>query len=155
MGQGTNASHGEIALTLTRIFGAPPALVFKVWTTPEHLARWWGPKDFTVPSIKADVREGGVWRSCIRSPEGQDYWAHGTYIEIAPFRRIVFTFTWEEENAMDTVITVTFEEVEQGTRLTFHQTPFPSVESRDGHAEGWAECIDRLEAYITLQGGAA
>ncbi|WEX07938.1 SRPBCC domain-containing protein [Chelativorans sp. AA-79] len=153
MNQRTRASSGGIALTLTRIFDAPPALVFEAWTTPEHLARWWGPKDFSVPSVEADFREGGAWRSCIRSPEGQDYWAHGIYREIVPPHHIVFNFMWEEEDAMDTLITVTFEEAEAGTRLTFHQSPFPTVESRDGHAEGWSECIDRLEVYIARQGG--
>ncbi|MCZ4094434.1 SRPBCC family protein [Sinorhizobium psoraleae] len=141
----------EIALTITRVFAAPRSLVFKVWTATEHLARWWGPKDFTVPSITADFREGGTWRSCIRSPEGQDYWAHGTYREIVPASRIVFTFTWEEEDAMDTLITVTFDEVESGTRLTFHQAPFPTIESRDSHMEGWGECMDRLLAYVFAQ----
>jgi len=63
----------EIDLTITRVFYAPRPLVFKVWTTAEHLARWWGPKDFTVPAVATDFREGGTWRSCIRSPEGQDY----------------------------------------------------------------------------------
>ncbi|ASY60344.1 MULTISPECIES: SRPBCC family protein [Sinorhizobium] len=138
----------EIALTITRVLAAPRDIVFKVWTTPEHLARWWGPKDFTVPSMTADFREGGAWRSCIRSAEGQDYWAQGTYREIVPPSRLVFTFTWEEEDAIDTLITVTFEEVAGGTRLTFQQAPFATVESRDSHAEGWGECMDRLDAYV-------
>lgn len=145
------ATKSEIALTITRVFDAPRSLVFKVWTTPEHLARWWGPKDFSVPSIKSDFREGGAWRSCIRSPEGQDYWAHGTYREILEPSRIVFTFTWEEENPTDTLITVTFEDEDGRTKLTFHQAPFPTVESRDGHTEGWEECMDRLAAYVAAQ----
>lgn len=147
----TSSIREDIALSITRVFDAPRSLVFQVWSTPEHVARWWGPKDFTVPSITADFREGGAWRSCIRSPEGQDYWSHGTYREIVPPSRIVFTFAWEEDGGMDTVITVTFEEVEGGTRLTFHQAPFPTVESRDSHMEGWGECMDRLFAYIAAE----
>ncbi|TCN29509.1 SRPBCC family protein [Sinorhizobium americanum] len=138
----------EIALTITRVLAAPREMVFKVWTTPEHLARWWGPKDFTAPSIAADFHEGGAWRSCIRSPEGQSYWACGIYREIVPPSRIVFTFAWEEEGALDTLITVTFEQVAGGTRLTFRQAPFATVESRDSHAEGWGECMDRLDACV-------
>ncbi|WP_309083273.1 SRPBCC domain-containing protein [Chelativorans sp.] len=153
MSQTLAAHEGEIALTLTRIFSAPRSLVFDAWSTPEHLASWWGPKDFSVPSMRADFREGGAWRGCIRSPQGQDYWAHGTYREIVRPSRLVLTFVWEEQDAMDTVITVTFDEVEAGTKLTFRQTPFPTVESRDGHAEGWSECIDRLEAYVEKSKG--
>ncbi|MFC6488875.1 SRPBCC family protein [Nitratireductor sp. GCM10026969] len=145
----TTTTKDEPSLTLTRMFDAPRTLVFRVWTAPEHLARWWGPKDFSVPSIKTDFREGGAWRSCIRSPEGRDYWAHGTYREIVTPERILFTFTWEEEDAIDTLVTVTFEEVDDGrTKLTFHQAPFTSTEARDGHAEGWGECLDRLGGYI-------
>ena len=151
MQQQAEAREGSPTLTITRMLEAPPLLVFKAWSTPEHLARWWGPKDFSTPSVKADFREGGAWRSCIRSPDGTDYWMHGTYREIAPPRRIVLTFTWEEPDAIDTVITVTFEEVGAGTRLTFHQTPFASVESRDGHAGGWEECMDRLAVYVNQQ----
>ncbi|WP_159587092.1 SRPBCC domain-containing protein [Chelativorans xinjiangense] len=147
----TTTAINDLALSITRIFDAPRSLVFRVWSTPEHLARWWGPKDFSVPSVKTDFREGGAWRACIRSPEGQDYWASGVYREIAEPHRIVFTFTWEEENAMETVVTVTLEEVGEKTRLTFHQTPFPTPESRDGHTEGWEECMDRLGAYVTAQ----
>lgn len=142
-----------IALSITRVFDAPPALVFRVWSAPEHLVRWWGPKDFTVPTFKADFREGGAWRSCIRSPEGTDYWCNGVYREIAAPDRLVFSFRWEEENSLDTVVTVTFEDVGGRTRLTFHQAPYRSVEDRDGHLEGWGECIDRLEAYVDATKG--
>ena len=107
----------EIALTITRVFDAPAKLVFKAWTTPEHLVRWWGPKDFTVPAITVDFREGGAWRGCIRSPEGQDYWAHGIYREIVDPSRIVLSFAWEEEGAIDTLITVTLEDVAGGTHV--------------------------------------
>ncbi|ATA96108.1 SRPBCC family protein [Sinorhizobium meliloti] len=141
----------ENALTITRVFDAPANLVFKVWTTPEHLARWWGPKGFTVPAITTDFREGGAWRGCIRSPEGQDYWAHGIYREIVAPSRIVLSFAWEEEGSIDTLITVTLDDVAGGTRLTFHQAPFTSAESRDSHAEGWSECMDRLVSYVAAR----
>ncbi|MBB2973006.1 SRPBCC domain-containing protein [Mesorhizobium sp. RMAD-H1] len=138
-------------LTITRVFDAPRSLIFRVWSTPEHLARWWGPKDFSAPSVTTDFSEGGAWRACIRSPKGDDYWASGTYREIVEPSRIVFTFAWEEEGALDTIITVTLEEVGNGTRLTFHQAPFPTTESRDGHMAGWEECIDRLATYVAAQ----
>lgn len=142
-----------IALSIIRIFDAPRALVFRAWSAPEHLARWFGPKNFTVPSVKTDFRQGGAWRACIRSPDGNEYGCSGAYTEIAEPDRLVFSFRWEEEDALDTVVTVTFEDVGGRTRLTFHQTPFRSVEDRDGHMEGWGECIDRLEAYVVAAKG--
>lgn len=143
-----------IELTITRVFDAPRALVFRVWSAPEHLARWFGPKNFTVPSVRTDFREGGAWRACIRSPEGTDYWCNGVYREIASPDRLVFSFCWEEEDSLDTLVTVTFEAFEGQTRLTFHQTPYRTLADRDGHMEGWGECIDRLETYVTAIKGA-
>ncbi|EKF17415.1 SRPBCC family protein [Nitratireductor pacificus] len=143
------------ALSLSRVFDAPRSLVFRLWSSPEHLARWWGPKDFSVPSVTMDFRENGAWRSCIRSPDGDEYWSSGVYREIDAPGRLIFTFRWEEDGALDTLVTVTFEEAREGsaTRVTFHQTPFRNVEERDSHADGWGECLMRLEQYLDKQDG--
>jgi uncharacterized protein YndB with AHSA1/START domain len=137
-----------IGLVVERLIDAPSPLVFRVWTTPEHMARWLGPKDFSSHSIRLDFRPGGAWSAVIRSPEGEDYPMGGTYREIIENRRIVFTFRWTEEDGPDTLVTVTFDDLDGKTRLTFAQTPFDTIESRDSHAEGWGECLDRLVAYI-------
>lgn len=144
----TGTVDDEISLEIVRMFNAPPALVFRVWSSAEHLVRWWGPKDFTVPTFKTDFREGGAWRACIRSPEGTDHGCSGTYREIVAPERIVFTFRWEQEDALDTLVAVTFEDVGGRTRLTFRQTPFRTVADRDSHVGGWSECLDRLATHI-------
>jgi uncharacterized protein YndB with AHSA1/START domain len=138
-------------LTITRVLDAPRSLVFKVWTEPSHLVRWWGPKNFTAPSCEMDLRPGGAWRACIRSPEGTDYRMQGVFREIVEPERLVFTFAWEDdegEPGHQTLVTVTFAEQDGRTRLTFHQATFESVESRDSHHGGWSECFDRLEDYL-------
>ena len=66
---------------------------------PEHMVRWLGPKGFTAPSCEIDLRPGGAWRACIRSPEGTDHRMQGVYREIAPPERLVFTFAWEKRRA--------------------------------------------------------
>ena len=142
------ANPEPIGLVIERLIDAPVALVFKVWTTPEHLARWLGPKDFTPHSIRMDFRSGGEWSAVIRSPEGEDYPMGGVYRDITENRRIVFTFRWTEEDGPDTLITATFDDVGEKTLMTFAQAPFDTIESRDSHAEGWGECLDRLAAYI-------
>lgn len=145
--QQTSRSAEPIGLLIERLIDAPPALAFKVWTTPEHLVRWFGPKNFTAHTVRLDFRPGGAWSAVIRSPEGKDYPMGGFYREIEDNRRIVFTFRWTEEDEADTLVTVTFEERFGKTRLTFAQTPFETIKSRDSHAEGWGECLDRLVAY--------
>lgn len=143
-------SRAKHELVITRTIDAPRPLVFKVWTAPEHLVRWWGPKDFTAHSIKMDFRPGGGYRACIRSSKGEEYWMTGTYREIVEPERIVFSFRWEEEGERgdDNTVTVTFAAEGNKTRLTFRQAYFDSVEQCDSHFGGWSECMDRLVEHF-------
>ena len=77
------------ALTITRIFDAPRDLVWKAWTDPEYYKKWWGPTYFTAPISKIDLRVGGKYLSCMRGPDGKDYWSTGVYREIVPLERLV------------------------------------------------------------------
>ncbi|MGA7105198.1 MAG: SRPBCC domain-containing protein [Candidatus Deferrimicrobiaceae bacterium] len=70
--------------------------VFKTWTKPERLLRWWGPKDFTSPVCRIDLRPGGVFINCMRSPEGKDYWSQGVYLEIEGPERDMCEQGWNE-----------------------------------------------------------
>ena len=81
----------ERVLAIERIFDAPPSLVFKAWTDPQHLVHWYGPRGFTLPSCKLDLRPGGAWRSCMLSPEGREHWVRGVFREIVEPERLVFT----------------------------------------------------------------
>jgi len=140
---------GEILIT--RMFDAPRQRVFEAWTETAHLARWFGPRDYTAPVIEADMRRGGQWRICIRSPEGTEYWMHGIYREIAPPERLVFTHIWEEGHGAaghETLITLTFEDLGGKTRMTFHKAVLVSVAERHAQHAGWSECFDRLSDYV-------
>lgn len=139
-------------LSISRVLDAPCSLVFKVWSSPEHLLHWWGPKDFTTPQMEVDFRRCGRWSSTIRSPDGHDYPARGVYAEIVEAERIVFSFRWDEhgEDGNDTLVTVTLKESGGGTRLTFHQAFFDTKESRDSHESGWSECMDRLLGHVAM-----
>jgi uncharacterized protein YndB with AHSA1/START domain len=139
-------------LLINRSFDAPRALVFRVWSAPEHVVRWWGPKDFVVLGVKLDFRPGGAWRVGMRSPDGKDYWASGIYREIVAPERLVFTFAWDEFEDQPThemLVTIGFEDVGgRRTRMSFRQAPFRDVENRDSHVEGWSESFDRLQALL-------
>jgi uncharacterized protein YndB with AHSA1/START domain len=141
----------ERELVITRVFDAPRELVFRVWTEPKHVMSWWGPKGFTMTSWTMDLRPGGTWRGCIRSPEGLDYWAEGEYREIVPPERLVFTFAWDDEHnqpTTQTLVTIGFADYGGKTKFTFQQTPFERVEDRDGHVEGWSQSFDRLASHL-------
>ena len=145
----TNAM-AQHELVITRTFDAPRALVFTAWSKAEHAVRWFGPKNFTVPHCKMDFRVGGAYRACICSPDGTEYWMRGFYREILKPERIVFTFAWEEEGerGRENLVTVTFAEQGDKTRMTFRQAFFESVSERDSHNEGWSECFDRLAQFL-------
>jgi len=148
------AMPDERVLVITRVFDAPRTLVWKAWTEREHLVRWSGPHGFTVTHCEGDIRPGGTWRSCLRSPEGVDHWNSGVYREIVPPERLVFTFAWEEDGKRghETLVTVAFAEEDGRTRMTFRQAVFETVSSRDGHADGWSQAFERLAAYAPTIG---
>lgn len=146
-------------LVITRIFDAPRELVWKAWTDPEHLMRWWGPKCFTSPSCKIDLRVGGRYLFCMRSPEGQDFWSTGIYREIVEPGRIVCSdsFADEEGNVvpathygmgpdfpLELQVTVTFEEEDGKTRMTLRHVGIPPGEMSDMCKAGWNESFDKL-----------
>ena len=143
----TAPKAAERELVITRVFDAPPHLVFKAWTEPERLVRWWGPQGFTTPSCTMDVRPGGAFRFCMRSPEGIDHWLQGVYREIVEPERLVCTWAWEDAKGKpghETLLTVTFAEHGAKTKLTLHQAVFETVTARNGHQEGWTSALDRL-----------
>jgi uncharacterized protein YndB with AHSA1/START domain len=137
-------------LVIARVFDAPRELVWKVCTEREHALHWWGPKDFTVPELEMDARPGGKWRAVLRSPDGKDYPQHGVLKELVPPERLVFTLIWDEDGPESEML-CSFTFVDRGgkTEMTFRKGPFKSVESYDGEQEGWNECFDRLEDYVT------
>ena len=141
----------ERELVITRVFDAPPRLVFKAWTEPERLVRWWGPQGFTMPSCEMDVRPGGAFRFRMRGPDGTDHWLQGVYQEIVEPERLVCTWTWvdaEGKPGHETLLTVCFAEQGAKTKLTLHQAAFETVTSRDGHQDGWTSSLDRLDEYL-------
>src|SRR5580704_17141265 len=107
----TPAAAPEREVIITRIFDAPRSLVFKAWTDPKHIQRWWGPKGFTNPVCELDVRVGGAWRIVMRGPNGVDYPGSGVYREIVEPERLVFTNIAEDQEGnklLDGFTTVTF-----------------------------------------------
>jgi uncharacterized protein YndB with AHSA1/START domain len=137
-------------LLIERVFDAPVELVYRVWTRPEHLMKWWGPKTFEPIGVEQDFREGGAYRYGMRSAEGREVWKSGVFQEIVPNERIVMTFRWEDGAwDVDNLITVTFLPMASGrTLLRFHQAPFKTVEARDAHTGGWNSLLDKLAAYL-------
>ena len=106
-----SARLADDELLITRIFDAPASLVFALWSKPEHMKRWMGPANFTCPEVKIDFRVGGTYRAMITSPAHGENWFGGVYREIVENKRLVFTFTWDNDGpsaGVETLVTITW-----------------------------------------------
>ena len=145
------ASAAERELVITRILDAPRELVFKAWTEPDRVIRWWGPRGFTTAHYELDFRPDGAYRVCMRSPEGTEHWQRGVCREVVEPERLVFTFAWEDSEGKpghETLVTVTLAEFGAKTKLTLHQAVFETVTARDLHQGGWASALEWLAEYL-------
>jgi len=139
---------GERDLTITRVFNAPRELVFKAWTKPEHLTRWFKPKGCTLPKCEMDFRAGGVFRFVIRGEDGKDYPFNGEFVEIVEPERIVFRGNIHDVPGQDVVTTVTFVEHEGKTKLTVRQTYAFESDATRGAPIGWSQTLDHLAEFL-------
>ena len=138
-------------LEIERTFDAPAALVFSMWSDPEHFAAWMGPEGFTCPVVEIDFREGGAYRALIVSDQTGESWFGGVYQAIAPHTHLSFTFTWNNTGpsaGVETLVTLKFEERDGRTTQTFHQAPFLNNERRDSHRGGWTSAFEKLARRI-------
>jgi uncharacterized protein YndB with AHSA1/START domain len=135
-------------LNITRIFDAPRALVFEVWAKPEHLVRWWGPKDFTLPVCNMDFRPGGIFSYIMRGPDGHDYPFDGEFLEIVEPERIVTRGTIHGDPGQEVTTIVTFADHERKTKLIVRQSYAFESEATRGAPIGWSQMLDCLADYL-------
>jgi uncharacterized protein YndB with AHSA1/START domain len=136
-------------IVTVRVFEAPRELVWRAWTEPEHVAKWFGPKGFTNTIQEMDVRPGGVWRFIMHGPDGTDYQNKNIFREVIKPERLSYT------HVLDPVFeaVATFEEEGNATRVTLRSI-FESAATRDrvardfGAEEGARQTLDRLGEHL-------
>jgi uncharacterized protein YndB with AHSA1/START domain len=141
----------ELELVVRHTVNAPARLVFEAWTQAELFKRWWVPKSFglTLLSCEMDVRVGGQYK-LVFPHEGATLEFYGTYLEVTPHSRLVWTN--EEGGGGETITTVTFEEVAGKTLLTVHDR-YPSQEALDsGSTPALPESLDQLDELLAILG---
>ena len=154
---------GEREIVMTRSLAAPRRLVFEAWTRPEQVARWFGPRGWTLPLCKIDSRVGGAWRYILQAPDGSKMGMKGICQELIPPERMVSTESFDDGNddapggarplfPGESINTLTLVERDGVTTLTVHVL-YPSREARDGALNsgmerGAAETYDRLEEIL-------
>jgi uncharacterized protein YndB with AHSA1/START domain len=140
-------------IQLTRMLKASAARVFRAWTRPEVMARWFYPRDGWVCVVSSNLTPGGTWEVAMTDNEGGEHRQFGVYREIVPHSRLVFTWSCPDLNVLDSVVTVEIRELAGGTELSLtHELPAdPNV--RRGHEEGWNGCLGNLSKLLDTREG--
>jgi uncharacterized protein YndB with AHSA1/START domain len=145
----------KLDLVLERIVDVPRELVWAAWTRPEHLKVWFTPRPWTVSDCEIDLRPGGIFRTVMRSPEGQEFPNIGCYLEVVPNERLVFTDALlpgyrPSENPFFTAI-ITIEPNGNGTRyvaIAMHRNEAGRKQHEEmGFHQGWGTALDQLVAH--------
>ena len=138
------------SLTLTRSYPVAPEKVWRAWTDPQALGRWWGPGgDQPVSVAQLDVRIGGRFRIVFGGPEGKDHEVQGVYQEVVPNRKLVFTWTWPNSTPeRESLVTIEFKAAGRGTELAFLHEQLFDAKVRDDHQRGWSESFAKLEHFL-------
>jgi len=158
-----NKNGKKNELVIVRLFGAAPELVFKAWSEPENMKKWWGPKTFTAPECKIDFRVGGTYLFCMRGPDGKNYWNAGIYKGIIQNKKIVYTDNFADENGNKVPashygmtgewpdkfnVNVTFEKEGDQTKMTLKHEGIPAGKMTELCIQGWNESFDKLSESL-------
>ena len=141
------------ALVVTRRFAAPRALVFRMFTEPQHVVRWLGCAPESDVTFRNDLRVGGEFVSEGRMPDGTVNRVWGVYREISQPDSLVFTWSWEAGGfkGSDTLVTVALTEQDGGTDLTLRHEAFVDGDARDLHGQGWGMCLDKIAGLLAAE----
>ena len=139
----------ETTLQLEQEFFASREQVFRAWTEPDQITRWFGPTGHKTLMAKVDLRVGGRYRLQMLDPDGKTSFVGGAYQEITPPQKLVFTWAWEgDTQGRETLVTLEFIERGSSTLLVLTHQRFPNEEARDQHSEGWSGSMQRLKDFL-------
>ena len=140
---------GLTTLHIERRFAATRERVFEAWTDPQLFVRWFMPKGGSASDAEMDLRAGGTWRVTMKPPLRPAGLAFGTYMEVDPPARLVYTMAWEGiPLGPESVVTVEFREVDGGTEVALTQERLETIRGRVGHARGWHNSLKRLRDLV-------
>lgn len=141
----------DTSLQVNRFIHAAPEQVFSAFTLPEILVDWFGP-DFCFPmDAEVDLRPGGIYRIEMETDEMGPTEIEGTYQEVEPNSRLVFTWAWKDNPALgegETLVSVELIDIEGGTEVKIHHSGFSNLDDRDIHSQGWNNALDNLEVLF-------
>ena len=149
-------------IVINRVFNLPVSVVWLAWTDAEYFKKWWGPRGFTCPSSKMEAIVGGKYLSCMRGPDGKEFWSTGVVKELIPERKLVVTDSFSDDKGnikpaseygmpgdwpKELLITVYLEEADGATKMKLKHQGIPN-EMREDCIKGWNESFDKLEKNL-------
>ena len=138
------------SLTLNRHYPVAPEKVWRAWTDPQAVKRWWGPTPGEPVSLaELDVRVGGRFRIVFGGPDGRLHECAGTYKEVVPNKKLVFTWSWPNTTPERvSVVTIVFKDLNGKTELVFKHEQLFDEKVRDDHKRGWTGTLDKLDEFL-------
>ena len=143
-----NTTAEKPKLTLVRKFDAPVEAVWRAWTEPEALKRWFGPDAGEVSLAQTNVRVGGRFHVVFKTLDGEQHDVSGTYREVQPHRKLVFTWAWISTPGRVSQVTLSFVPKGTGTEFTLLHERFFDMAARDGHEFGWTGSMEKLARFL-------
>jgi uncharacterized protein YndB with AHSA1/START domain len=144
------ATRQKPFLNLVRAYPVAPEKVWRAWTDAQAVKKLWGPgPGEPVAVAELDVRVGGRFRIVFGGPQGTAHEVQGTYKEVVPNRKLVFTWTWTNSTPeRESVVTIVFRASDGGTELDFRHEQLFDEKVRDDHQRGWTGSLDKLEKFL-------
>lgn len=140
---------GTYEWTQERTLQAPVDRVWAALTDASQIAHWYGPgEEFRIEVLEWDCRVGGSYRVAMHHKDGETHTCFGVFRDIEPERRIAYTWAWEGQPPMDTIVTFALEADGEQTRLEFTHTGFPTEDAREQHRMGWTGSLEQLAATV-------
>lgn len=136
-------------IEVRRLVRATPARVFAAWTESSQICAWWGPVGVTCPAAEVDLRVGGTYRIGNQLPDGMVVWATGRFQRVDPPHELIYTWRFDPGPEIESLVTVRFEAVEDGTEIVLRHEGILDQSIRDEHARGWHGCLDGLVTYLS------
>lgn len=149
-GTGAAAAAAERpSLTLRRHYRATADKVWRAWTDPQALKHWFGPDEIVaVPIAEIDLRVGGRFRVAMLAADGETHDVSGTYLEVEPQRKLVFSWAWRSTPERESRVTVRIEPDDQGCELVLLHEQFFDEAAREGHTHGWSGALAKLGKWL-------
>ena len=142
-------AQDRTALSITRHYAVAPEKVWRAWTEPEALSRWFGPGDTdSVTRADLDVRAGGRYHIAFRTTDGEEHGVSGVYREVQVHRRLSFSWAWKSTPERVSLVTIELEPKDSGCELRFRHDRFYDQTARDNHERGWTGTFAKLDSFL-------